>query len=148
MNKSNVSTDIYFGKYINNNVLSLDILTDNFIKYLNDNFKKIKSYKTKIYLHNNLYYEINNKKHKCFKKNNFRNKEFNKNDIVVKMFNYEKKYLDLDIFPSLTEYYNEESLNITEYESDIKLIKSESCMYLCLTNYNQNLIEQLSSKLN
>jgi len=30
---------IYFGKYINDNIISLDILNDNLINYLNKNFE-------------------------------------------------------------------------------------------------------------
>jgi hypothetical protein len=148
MNKNNCCTDIYFGKYINDNIISLDILDNNLFDFVNSNFKKQNNITKKIYQYNNLYYEIIGNKHKCYKKNNLKVKEFKKHNIVVKVFTYDKKYLDLDIFPSITEYYNEEEHRITEYSNDLKIIKMNDISYICLNNFNQDLINQITKVLN
>ena len=148
MNINDNITLVYFGKYINDNIISLDILDANLLEYLKNNFEIKNSYNKKDYQYNNLYYEIKNKKHKCFKKNNQRLKEFNKNNIVVKIFSYDRKYLDLDIFPSLKEYYNEEEYKITEFGDNLELINSGKTSYLILKKNDQELINQITKVLN
>jgi hypothetical protein len=143
----NSKTTIYFGKYINDNVLSLDILDDNLLEFLENNYENKGTLKKKVYQYNNLYYEIKNKKQKCFRKNNMKIKEFKKNNIIIKIFNYDLKYLDLDIFPSVKNYLNEEELCITNYGDCFDLVKSKNSKYLILNSYNQDLINQITKIL-
>jgi hypothetical protein len=144
----NNCVSIYFGKYINDNIISLDILNDSIIDYLKNNFENKGTIKKKIYQHNNLYYEIINNKHKCFKKNNLKVKEFNKNNITTQIISYDRKFIDLDIFPSFMEYINEEEQKITRYGDNIELITVENCNYLVLNKNESEIINQIIQILN
>jgi len=139
---------IYFGKYINDNIISLDILNDNLINYLNKNFENKGITKKKIYQNNNLYYEIINNKHKCFKKNNIKSKEFKKNNIITRIVSYDRKYIDLDVFPSFTDYLNEEEYKITKYGNNIELITGKNYNYIILNKNIPELINKISIILN
>jgi hypothetical protein len=144
----NNCTSIYFGKYINDNIISLDILNDTILEYLKNNFEQKGIVKKKIYQHNNLYYEIINNKHKCFKKNNLRIKEFKKNNIVTNVISYDKKNIDLDVFPSFTDYLNEEEFKITKYGDNIELISNKNCNYLVLNKNDPEIINNITKILN
>lgn len=148
MANNNNLVSIYFGKYINDNTISLNILNDNLFKFLNNNFEVKSKYSKKIYQHNNLYYEIKNNKHKCFRKNNTKNKEFKRNNIIVQMFSYDRKNIDLDVFPSLMEYLNEEEYKVTQYGNHIELFENKNFKYLVLNKHDNNLINQITKILN
>lgn len=148
MANNNNLVSIYFGKYINDNTISLNILNDNLFKFLNNNFEVKSKYSKKIYQHNNLYYEIKNNKHKCFRKNNTKNKEFKRNNIIVQMFSYDRKNIDLDVFPSLMEYLNEEEYKVTQYGNHIELFENKNFKYLVLNKNDNNLINQITKILN
>lgn len=146
-NNNSNTVIIYFGKYINDNTLSLNILNTNLKKFLNQNFKIKSNYSKKVYQYNNLYYEIKNNRHACYKKNNVKNKEFKKNNITVKIFTYDRKNINLDIFPSLTTYINEEEYKITQYDNGIELIDGKSFNYLTLNKNDNDLIEKITKLL-
>jgi hypothetical protein len=139
---------IYFGKYINNNTISLNILNDDILKFLNQNFEIKHKFTKKIYQHNNLFYEIKNNKHKCYKKNNFKSKEIKKNNIAVQIYNYERKNIELDIFPSLLNYLNEEEQQIIQYGNNIELVKGKNFNYIVLNKNDFNLIDKITKILN
>lgn len=144
----NNCVNIYFGKYINDNIISLDILNDSFIEYLKNNFENKGTTSKKIYQYNNLYYEILNNNHKCYKRNSLKTKEFKKNNIITQIISYEKKYIDLDIFPSLMEYLNEQELKITKYGDNIELITGDNFKYIILNKNIPELINQITQILN
>ena len=148
MSYNNSTVIIYFGKYINDNTLSLNILNENLKKFLNQNFEIKSKYSKKLYQYNNLYYEIKNNKHLCFKKNNLKNKEFKKNNIIVQVYTYDRKNINLDVFPSLTTYLNEEEHKITQYDNGIELIHGKNFNYLTLNKNDSNIINQITKILN
>lgn len=148
MANNNNLVSIYFGKYINDNTISLNILNDDLLKFLHNNFEVKSKHSKKIYQYNNLYYVIKNNKHKCFKKNNTKNKEFKRNNIIVQLFSYDRKNIDLDVFPSLMEYLNEEEYRITQYGNHIELFENKNFKYLVLNKNDNNLINQITKILN
>jgi hypothetical protein len=140
--------EIYFGTVLNNNVIDLDIKNkiDNIYSYLSD-LKILKKNKCKIYIHNNMFYEVKNKNHSCYKKDNFISREFKTNNKVIKIFAFNKKSLSTEIFPSIQNYLNEEEYEETIYENNIHLRKYKDSIIIYLTKLEKSIINDISSFL-
>ena len=148
MNISNINNysnyEIYFGKYINDNVTDIDISSrlENINLFLND-YKIVGRNRYKIYIYNNMFYEIKNKKHSCYRKDNFIEKEYKDNNKIITIYAFNKKYLTTDIFPSITTYLNEEEFEEINYENGISIRKIGNISFLYLNILDKNLINTI-----
>lgn len=149
MNSNNFSNysnvEIYFGSYINENVINIDISKKfhEISKFLS-NFDVVKTQKCKTYIYNNLYYECQNNKHICYKKNNLVSKEFKINNVTVKLFAFNKKVLSNEIFPAVKEYYNEEEYQETIYSNGICVKSGNDWKIIYLNKFNTHLINAIT----
>jgi hypothetical protein len=136
--------EIYFGKYINDNVIDLDISPNliNIQSFLN-NYNIIKKSKVKIYIYNNMFYEIKDKKHTCYRKDNLIEKEYKDNNKIVTIYAFNKKYLSTDIFPSIINYLNEEEFEEINYENGITVKNIGDKMIIYLNHIDKNLINMI-----